>query len=68
MRLGDVAQLPTVLRAEAVADIWDMSTDSVYQGARDGTLPVAPLSFGRSYRWPTVAVLKSVGIYPNEAL
>jgi hypothetical protein len=60
--LADVASLPPTLRDAEAADIWGISADSLGEQARNNSAPVPPLYLGRSRRWPTVAVLRSVGI------
>lgn len=61
--VAETGALPPTLGAEQTAEVWGVSKYTVLQKLRDGTpLPVEPLRFGRAYRWPTVAVLASVGI------
>lgn len=50
------------LDAAEVAAVWGISTWAVYDLAKKHGLPVAPLTFGRTLRWPAVAVAASVGI------
>lgn len=50
------------MSAEEVAEVWGCSAWTVYQQAKAGTLPVAPLRLGRLLRWPAAAVYASVGL------
>jgi predicted DNA-binding transcriptional regulator AlpA len=50
------------MSAEEAAQVWGCSTWTVRQRTKDGTLPVVPLRLGRLQRWPTAAVLASVGL------
>lgn len=50
------------LDAHEVAAVWGISSWAVYDLAKKHGLPVAPLTFGRTLRWPAVAVAASVGI------
>lgn len=54
--------MPATLDAAAVAELWGVSTDTVYGMVRSDTCPVAPLHLGRLFRWPTLPVLRSVGL------
>jgi len=60
------AELPPTLDATEVARLWTVGKWAVYDGAAAGTLPVAPIRIGRALRWPTVAVLRSVGMDPAQ--
>ena len=50
------------MSAEEAAAIWGCSSWTLYGMVRAGTAPVAPLHLGRLLRWPTAAVLASVGL------
>src|SRR4051794_17380651 len=63
---SEAADLPPTLTAAQVAGLWGVARWSIYVNAEQGTLPVAPLRVGRSLRWPTVPVLRSVGIDPDS--
>lgn len=56
------------LDAGEVATIWGVSTWKVYDLAKKGELPVAPLTFGRTLRWPASAVAASVGVDVAELI
>lgn len=60
--LGDVASLPPTLNDAQAAEVWGISADSLGEQARNKCAPVEPLYLGRSRRWPTVLVLRSIGI------
>lgn len=57
---------PTTVPVDVVARAWGCSTWAVYQGARRGELPVLPLRVGRTMRWPTLAVLRSLAPVNGE--
>ncbi|WP_433781591.1 hypothetical protein ACQPX6_17590 [Actinomycetospora sp. CA-101289] len=58
----DAADLPTTLSAAEVAELWGVAKWSIYVNADAGLLPVAPLRVGKSLRWPTMLVLRSLGL------
>lgn len=60
--LDDLHDLPPTLTAEQVAEMWGCSTWAVYAMAKAGECPVAPLKLGRRLVWPTMGVLRSVGL------
>lgn len=60
MNLPDAVASPT-LKAPQVADLWGVSVDTLYETVRAGTCPVQPLRIGRTLRWPTRSVLRSLG-------
>jgi hypothetical protein len=66
MRLDDVAALPLTLTTEEAAEVYGCSPDHLWGLARAGTAPVEPLRLGRALRWPTAAVLRSVGLDPRN--
>ena len=66
MRLADVGDLPPTLSTEEAAAVWHVSVDHLWHLARQGTAPIEPLRLGRALRWPTVAVLRSVGLDPSS--
>jgi len=57
----------TTLGVDEVAELYGMSRWTIYEQANAGTLPVLPLRIGRTLRWPTVAVLRSLGVEPTDA-
>lgn len=56
------------LDAAEVAAVWGISTWKVYDLVKKDELPVAPLTFGRTLRWPAVAVAASVGIEVTDLI
>jgi len=62
MTLADVALLAPTLNDAGAAEIWGVSPDLVGEQARNNCAPVEPIYLGRCRRWPTIAVLRSVGI------
>jgi predicted DNA-binding transcriptional regulator AlpA len=60
--LPDLQNLPPTLKTEQVAKLWGVSPWFVYELVRRGEAPVAPIHLGRSLRWPTARVLKSLGV------
>jgi len=62
MILQDVAQLPPTMTVDQVAELWGCSTWAVYAMERHGKTPVRALRLGRKMRWPTLLVLRSIGI------
>ena len=67
MNLADVATLPPTLGVTEVKKLWGVSDWAVRQGVKAGDLPVLPLRLGRLLRWPTAAVLRSIGLEPERA-
>jgi predicted DNA-binding transcriptional regulator AlpA len=65
MRLSDLADLAPTLTTEQAAEIYGCGIDHLWKLAREGAAPVEPLRLGRSLRWPTVAVLSSIGLDPE---
>ncbi len=63
--LSDLRDLPPTLTAEQVAEMWGCSTWAVYAMAKAGECPVTPLKLGRKLVWPTLGVLRSVGLVGN---
>ena len=63
MKIPDPSEQPT-LGAEEVADLYGCSSWSIYKNK--GDLPVAPIRVGRSLRWPTLSVLRSLGLAAQE--
>ena len=55
---------PATLNGHGVAEIWNCSYWTVLEMVKAGTCPVEPIRIGRCLRWPTVAVLRHVGIEP----
>ncbi len=66
MNLDDVASLPTVMDAGQTAAIFDCSVDHLYDLVRRGEAPVEPIRLGRSLRWPTLPVLRLLGVRPEH--
>lgn len=64
LTVGEIQSLPTTLDVDAVAEIWGCSTWAVYEMERKGASPVKALRLGRKMRWPTLLVLRSVGVEP----
>jgi hypothetical protein len=60
--LADVVSLPPILKDAEAADIWGVSIWTLGEQARQHKAPVEPLWLGRCRRWPTVLVLRSIGI------
>ena len=65
MRLSDLSDLPPTLRAEAVAELLDVSVWSLRESVKAHTAPVMPLRVGRRQVWPTAQVLAVLGIGAN---
>jgi len=59
--IPDPTTTPT-LGADEVAALLGVSPWLVYQQARAGECPIAPIRVGRRLRWPTVAVLGVLGL------
>lgn len=68
LTLSDLRGLPPVLTAEEAAPLWGISVWSLYEASKRGGAPVAPLRIGRSLRWPTAAVLRSIDVNLAEVL
>lgn len=64
LTIGDLDRLPPTINVQQTAGIWGCSTWALYEQAKAGTCPVAPLRLGRCLRWPTALVLRSIGIEP----
>jgi predicted DNA-binding transcriptional regulator AlpA len=63
IRLADGTEFGLTMKAETVAALWQISTWGLYSSVRRGDCPVSPIRVGtRVLRWPTIAVLASVGI------
>ncbi len=62
MKLSDLHDLPPVLRAEAVAELLDVSVWSLRESVKAGTAPVMPLRIGRRQVWPTAGILRVLEI------
>jgi len=65
MRLADLGDLPPTLSTEQAAEVLGCGVDHLWKLAREGGAPVEPLRLGHRLRWPTVAVLRSIGIDPE---
>ena len=63
MPLPDPATSPTI-GAEELAELYGCSTWAVYQHKDE--FPVSPIRVGRSLRWPTLPVLRSLGLAPES--
>lgn len=59
--------LPRVLRTEQAAELLDISPDTLWRLAREGTAPVEPLRLGRALRWPTRRILELLGEVDESA-
>jgi hypothetical protein len=68
LTLGDLRDLPPTLDGHQVAEILGCSYWSLLEQVKAGTCPVEPLRLGRSLRWPTVAVLRLIGVDPTAVL
>ncbi len=66
--LSQLRSLPPTLTAEEAGAFWSLSAWSVYEATKRGDVPVEPIRIGRSLRWATAAVLRSIGIDPVEVL
>lgn len=64
MKIPDPLESPT-LKAGEVAPLWRVSTWHVYEMVKTETCPVPPIRVGRSLRWPTVPVLRGLGLAPE---
>ena len=62
IRLANGTELPPALDAPALAHLFGVGVDHVYALVRAGDCPVEPLRWGRCLRWPTVPVLKTLGL------
>lgn len=62
MKLSDIAALPPTLDGHQVAEMLGCSYWSLLEQVKAGKAPVEPIHLGRNLRWPTVAVLRVVGI------
>lgn len=62
MNLADLAGLPPTLSTREAAEVLGVGVDHLWSLARSGESPVAPLRLGKRLRWPTVAVLRAVGV------
>ncbi len=65
MRIEDLPSLPPTLLTAQAAEVWGVGVDHLWKLAREGGAPVEPLRLGHALRWPTVAVLRSVGVEPG---
>lgn len=63
-----LAGLPTTIGAPEVADLMGVPRWSVYEAARNGTLPpgLEPIRIGRRMYWPTVRVLELMGLIESS--
>ena len=62
LTLAELRDLPPTLSTEEAAPFWRVSPWSLYERVKRGDAPVEPLHIGRTLRWPTASVLRSVGI------
>jgi hypothetical protein len=63
IRLADGTEFGLTMKAEEVARIWDLSLWEIYAASKRHDLPVEAIKVGsRILRWPTLPVLRSVGI------
>ncbi len=62
MTLAEIADLPPTLDAKVVADMLGCSIWALYDSVKAGACPVEPLRVGRKLRWPTVLVLRALGL------
>jgi hypothetical protein len=58
----DVADLPTTLNTEQAAELLGVSRGALWASSRDGDAPVAPIKVGRALRWPTLPILRALGL------
>jgi len=65
VRLSDIRQLPPTLDAAQVAELLGVSVWSIYESVKRGTSPARPIHIGRRLVFPTVTVLRAIGIEPN---
>lgn len=68
MKLSDIRDLPPTIDADVMAELLGCSRWTVYDLARRGELPVAPLKMGRRLRWPTLKVLDALGLAHDNAV
>ena len=68
MNLDDIGSLPPLLTSEQCAQVFDISVDHLYALRRAGKAPIEPISLGRSLRWPTLPVLRLLGVQPEHEL
>ncbi len=57
-----LAELGPVLDARQFARLCGVHIETIYDGAKAGTLPVPPFKVGRALRWPTATVLETLGL------
>jgi hypothetical protein len=62
MKLGDLRDLAPTLNGHLTAEILGCSYWSLLEQVKAGTTPVEPIRLGRNLRWPTIAVLRAVGV------
>ena len=65
MTLDEIRQLPPTLTDAQAAKVLGCSAWTLGQLAREGRAPVKPLDLGRLRRWPTIPILRLVGIDPE---
>jgi len=65
VKIPDPHERPT-LGAEEVAELYGCSTWAVYKNKDE--LPVPPIRVGRCLRWPTLPVLRNLGLVPEGAV
>jgi hypothetical protein len=66
VRIADLSSLaPTMSTAEA-AEVFGVHVNHLWKLAREGRAPITPLKLGHALRWPTLAVLRCVGVEPGE--
>jgi hypothetical protein len=68
LTLDDLRDLPPTLDGRQVAEILGCSYWSLLEQVKFGRCPVEPLRLGRNLRWPTVAVLRVIGIDSDAVL
>ncbi len=54
--------MSAVYTAEQLGELWDCSTWAIYQAARRGDCPVAPIRVGRRLVWPRAQVDALLGL------
>ena len=53
---------PATINAKQLAKALGVGTWTIYQGAKQGTLPVAPIRVGSRMVWPSATVAALLGV------
>ena len=65
---GALSELPLTLTTEQAAPFLGVSRDHLYALHRKGEAPIEPLQLGRKLMWPTMPLLRLLGIEPADVL